>query len=145
MKIKDFKKISSYRKVIFFDDLSFLKNINNEDAYIININKISNHDVIKDLKRIDNIFLFSWGYFRRSYLTTLADLKAYKNIDKFFENFKSQNKIIITLFNIIYDSNLFEIALKKMLIIQLRNYYEIEVIKKIINLLCKKKSRAKSK
>ena len=139
MKIKDFKKISSYRKVIFFDDLSFLKNINNEDAYIININKISNHDVIKDLKRIDNIFLFSWGYFRRSYLTTLADLKAYKNIDKFFENFKSQNKIIITLFNIIYDSNLFEIALKKMLIIQLRNYYEIEIIKKIINLLCKKK------
>ena len=139
MKIKDFKKISSYRKVIFFDDLSFLKNINNEDAYIININKISNHDVIKDLKRIDNIFLFSWGYFRRSYSTTLADLKAYKNIDKFFENFKSQNKIIITLFNIIYDSNLFEIALKKMLIIQLRNYYEIEIIKKIINLLCKKK------
>ena len=139
MNLEDFKKINSYRKAIFFDDLSFLKNINNEDAYIINIDKIPNHDVIKDLKKIDNIFLFSWGNFRRSYLTTLADLKAYKNIDKFFENFKCHNKIIITLFNNIYDSNLFEIALKKMLIIQLRNYYEIEIIKKIINLLCKKK------
>ena len=80
MNLEDFKKINSYRKAIFFDDLSFLKNINNEDAYIINIDKIPNHDVIKDLKKIDNIFLFSWGNFRRSYLTTLADLKAYKNI-----------------------------------------------------------------
>ena len=139
MNLKDFKKINNYKKVFLFDNLSFLKNRNNEDAYVINIDKIHDQNSIRDLKKIDNVFLFSWGFFRRSYLTTLADLKAYKNLDKVYNNFISQNKKILALFNYIYGSKLFEIALKKKLIIQLRNYYEIIIIKKITCFLSKKK------
>ena len=145
MNLEDFKKINSYKKVFLYDNLSFLKKRNNEDAYVINIDKIRDQDSIRDLKNIDNVFLFSWGFFRRSYLTTLADLKAYKNLDKFYSTFISKNKKILALFNYIYGSRLFEIALKKKLIIQLRNYYEIRIIKKITCFLSKKKIYEKIK
>ena len=145
MNLEDFKKINSYKKVFLYDNLSFLKKRNNEDAYVINIDKIRDQDSIRDLKKIDNVFLFSWGFFRRSYLTTLADLKAYKNLDKFYSTFISKNKKILALFNYIYGSRLFEIALKKKLIIQLRNYYEIRIIKKITCFLSKKKIYEKIK
>ena len=51
MNLKDFKKINNYKKVFLFDNLSFLKNRNNEDAYVINIDKIHDQNSIRDLKK----------------------------------------------------------------------------------------------
>lgn len=139
MKLADFKNLQNYNKAFLCDDLSFLKNKNKDDAYIINIDKVTDQNLINNLKKESNVFLFSWGYFKRSYLTTLADLKAYKNLDIFYNKFKKKNDIIIKIFTTIYGSKLFEIAIKKKIIVQLRDYHEIKIIKKILSFLSKKK------
>ncbi len=139
MKLADFKNLQKYNKAFLCDDLSFLENKNKDNAYIINIDKVANKNLINKLKKESNIFLFSWGYFKRSYLTTLADLKAYNNLEIFYSKFKRRNNILIKIFTLIYGSKLFEIALKKKIIVQLRDYYEIKIIKKILSFLSKKR------
>ena len=139
MNLDNFKKLKNFQKIYLINKISKVDPLDNKNAYIIINDEILNKEVyFSKFKNKENVFLFSWQYFKRNYLTTLADYKSYKNIDGVYRKFKSKNKRLIKFFNFLYNSEHFEIALRKNIITKLKNYYEIKVIKRIVSLLTKK-------
>lgn len=136
----DFKRLKKYRQIHLIDDLDSFDENNQEIGYVYLNNKISNKKkFFKKFDKRNNLFLFSWQYFRRGYLTTLADLKAFQNIDNIYEKFKKNNFFLVILFKFLYQSEKFEIALKKNILVKLKNQYEVKIIKKIISFITKRK------
>jgi hypothetical protein len=139
MNKKNFERLKKYSQIHLIDTLDSFNEKNQEIGYVYLNNHISNKkEYFKKFKKKDNLFLFSWQYFRRGYLTTLADLKAYQNIDFFYEKFEKKNNLLIRLFKFLYRSDKFEIALKKNILVKVKNQYEIKIIKRIISFITKK-------
>ena len=139
MNKKDFERLKKYRQIHLIDNLDSFNEKKQEIGYVYLDNYISNKkDFFKKFEKKDNLFLFSWQYFRRGYLTTLADLKAYQNIDFCYKRFKKKNFLLIKFFEFLYQSKKFEIALKKNILVKLKNQYEIKIIKRIISFITKR-------
>ena len=114
MNKKDFERLKKYSQIHLIDNLDIFNEKKQEIAYVYLDNYISNKkEYFKKFEKKDNLFLFSWQYFRRGYLTTLADLKSYQNIDNFYKKFEKKNFLLIKFFKFLYQSEKFEIALKK--------------------------------
>ena len=140
MNKKDFERLKKYSQIHLIDNLDFFNEKKQEIAYVYLDNYISNKkEYFKKFEKKDNLFLFSWQYFRRGYLTTLADLKSYQNIDNFYKKFEKKNFLLIKFFKFLYQSEKFEIALKKNILVKLKNQYEVKIIKRIISFITKKK------
>ena len=140
MNKKDFERLKKYSQIHLIDNLDSFNEKKQEIGYVYIDNYISNKkEYFKKFEKKDNLFLFSWQYFRRGYLTTLADLKAYQNIDFFYKRFKKKNFLLIKFFEFLYQSKKFEIALKKNILVKLKNEYEVKIIKRIISFITKKK------
>ena len=140
MNKKDFERLKKYSQIHLIDNLDSFNEKKQEIGYVYIDNYISNKkEYFKKFEKKDNLFLFSWQYFRRGYLTTLADLKAYQNIDFFYKRFKKKNFLLIKFFEFLYQSKKFEIALKKNILVKLKNEQEVKIIKRIISFITKKK------
>ncbi len=140
MNKKDFEKLKKYSQIHLIDTLDTFNEKKQEIGYVYLDNYISNKkEFFKKFKKKDNLFLFSWQHFRRGYLTTLADLKAYQNIDDFYKRFEKKNFLLIKFFKFLYQSEKFEIALKKNILVKLKNEYEVKIIKRVISFITKKK------
>ena len=91
MNKKDFERLKKYSQIHLIDNLDSFNEKKQEIGYVYIDNYISNKkEYFKKFEKKDNLFLFSWQYFRRGYLTTLADLKAYQNIDFFIKDLKKK-------------------------------------------------------
>ena len=87
----DFKKLKKYRRIHLIDDLDSFDENNQETGYVYINNKISNKKkFLKNLKK-KIIYFYFLGNILVGYLTTLADLKAFQNIDNIYEKFKKNN------------------------------------------------------
>ncbi len=140
MNKKDFERLKKYNQIHLIDTLKSYNEKKQEIGYVYLDNYISNKKkYFRKFKKKDNLFLFSWQHFRRGYLTTLADLKAYQNIDNFYKRFKKKNFLLIKFFKFLYQSEKFEIALKKNILVKLKNEYEVQIIKRVISFITKKK------
>ena len=142
MKLENLKKLKEYNSIYFIDNFDEIKNFNDENCYVIfNKHNYKNEELLnkKNKKNKKNIKFFSWQYFKRDYLTTLADYKAYKNLDSYYHTYLERDKIQINFFKKLYKSNDIEIAIKKNLIKELKNYYEINIIIRILSFFSKKK------
>ena len=95
MNKKDFERLKKYNQIHLIDTLKSYNEKKQEIGYVYLDNYISNKKkYFRKFKKKDNLFLFSWQHFRRGYLTTLADLKAYQNIDNFYKKFKKKKFFI---------------------------------------------------
>lgn len=140
MNKKDFERLKKYSQIHLIDNLDSFNEKKQEIGYVYLNNYISNKkEFFKEFKKKDNLFLFSWQYFRRGYLTTLADLKSYQNIDDFYKRFEKRNFLLIKFFKFLYQSEKFEIALKKNILVKLKNQYEVKIIKRIISFITNKR------
>lgn len=140
MNKKDFERLKKYSQIHLIDNLDSFNENKQEIAYVYLNNYISNkNEFFKEIKKKDNLFLFSWQYFRRGYLTTLADLKSYQNIDDFYKRFEKKNFLLIKFFKFLYQSEKFEIALKKNILVKLKNQYEVKIIKRVITFITNKR------
>ena len=114
MELENFKKLNKFKKIILIDQISSIDKTNTDTAYVLLNNTVLNKNkYLGKLNTNGNIFLFSWQYFKRGYLTTLADYKSFKNIENVYKSFKKKNYRIVKFFNFLYQSKKFEIALKK--------------------------------
>lgn len=139
MELENFKKLNKFKKIILIDQISSIDKTNTDTAYVLLNNTVLNKNkYLGKLNTNGNIFLFSWQYFKRGYLTTLADYKSFKNIENVYKSFKKKNYRIVKFFNFLYQSKKFEIALKKNILVKLKNYYEIKIVKRIISTITKK-------
>lgn len=140
MNKKDFERLKKYSQIHLIDNLDSFDEKKQEIGYVYLDNYISNKkEYFKKFEKKNNLFLFSWQYFRRGYLTTLADLKSYQNIDDFYKRFEKKNFLLIKFFKFLYQSEKFEIALKKNILVKLKNQYEVKIIKRVISFITKKK------
>ena len=90
MNTKDFEKLKKYSQIYLIDNLDSFNEKKQEIAYVYLDNYISNKkEFFKKIKKKNNLFLFSWQFFRRGYLTTLADFKSYQKIDDFYQRFET--------------------------------------------------------
>ena len=134
LNLQTLKNLSNFNKIILTDELdnNEIKFKNNSAIVIIQKKKILNIDKLSE-KYKDRIFFFTFRELKKGWkLYDLIRRRSFKRYIKYYSKFRANDKLILIFFKFIYGSRLFENSFKKDICNKLKEYQEIQDIKKLL-------------